>query len=302
MVVSAVRLARRCCSESMLDVHFSHVMILSPSDIQKRTTQTNHQMELITAALLVGVGILIVLALCSSSLGHNTEQRRPRDHLDDGRELAHSFADMGNLAGKTKDDFIAAVGLSRGDLIQFGRYFPEGATRTRFEGPVTKIVREPIIAVALCASLGACAQADWNNTVWAHAGIANPMSTQADQDAAAKQAQYLENLRSENAAEQAQRDAEAKRQADAAAPARLPHADPHICANLSGSLMHFTEEAAHGVPLGIAYQPYRDDPVTMDIITVAYRVQAGSMPPSQGIVEASKVCKRAGHHAKGANE
>lgn len=155
-----------------------------------------------------------------------------------------------------------------------------------------------VLAVVLCASLGACAQADWNSTVWAHAGIANPMPTQADKDAAAKQAQYLENLRAENAAEQAQRDAEAKRQADAAAArAQQSHADPTTCANLSRSLMHFAEEAAH-VPLWLAYQPYRDDPVTMDIITIAYRVQAGSIPPSQGIDEASKVCKRAAKAAQ----
>ncbi|MFM0088944.1 hypothetical protein PQR46_18715 [Paraburkholderia sediminicola] len=159
-----------------------------------------------------------------------------------------------------------------------------------------------VLGVALCASLGACAQADWNNTVWAHAGIANPMPTQADKDAAAKQAQYLENLRAENAAEQAQRDAEAKRQADAAAArAAQRHADPSTCANLSGesgSFMHFREGAAHGVPLWLVYQPYRDDPVTMDIITIAYRVQVGAMPPSQGIDEASKVCKRAAKAAQ----
>jgi hypothetical protein len=67
-------------------------------------------MEPIAAALLVGAGILIVLALCSRSLGKNTVPRRRRGHLNDGRELARSFSDMGNLVGKTKDDFIAAAG------------------------------------------------------------------------------------------------------------------------------------------------------------------------------------------------
>jgi len=166
-------------------------------------------------------------------------------------------------------------------------------------------MKKTIIAVVLCASLGACAQADWDQTVWAHAGIANPIPTQADKDAAAaKQVQYLESLRAENAAEQAQRDAEAKRQADAAARAAQRRANPtDTCINLegeSGMFMHFREGAAHGVPLWLAFQPYRDDPVTMDIITIAYRVQVGSMPASQGIDEASKVCKRAEHHAQGA--
>ena len=78
----------------------------------------------------------------------------------------------------------------------------------------------------------------------------------------------------------------------AAVATQVTHGDSPVCDHLQNAIPSITRAAQSGLPMGLAFQPYRNDPQGMDVVEVVYRVATAGMDPDDGRREIRRICTR----------